>query len=128
MKTAEQLFPLTFSVSTSSKLFIFFWLSAAWVRSRAERPSVSYTKVVMEVAWTGHIIKTLQHSLSMGPSENDLLSSLGRQTYCSLYCRVIQVAGTPRTAKPEGSPSIFFTDFMVLTVGLVRIQGGIAPG
>ena len=26
----------------------------AWVRSRAERPSVSYTKVVMEVAWTGH--------------------------------------------------------------------------
>ena len=32
----------------------FFWLYAAWVRSRAERPSVSYTKVVMEVAWTGH--------------------------------------------------------------------------
>ena len=29
-------------------------LYAAWVRSRAERPSVSYTKVVMEVAWTGH--------------------------------------------------------------------------
>ena len=33
---------------------IFFLLYAAWVRSRAERPSVSYTKVVMEVAWTGH--------------------------------------------------------------------------
>ena len=32
----------------------FFLLDAAWVRSRAERPSVSYTKVVMEVAWTGH--------------------------------------------------------------------------
>ena len=32
----------------------FFLLYAAWVRSRAERPSVSYTKVVMEVAWTGH--------------------------------------------------------------------------
>ena len=27
--------------------FFFFWLYAAWVRSRAERPSVSYTKVVM---------------------------------------------------------------------------------
>ena len=33
---------------------IFFLLYAAWVRSRAERPSVSYTKVVMGVAWTGH--------------------------------------------------------------------------
>ena len=33
---------------------LFFLLYAAWVRSRAERPSVSYTKVVMEVAWTGH--------------------------------------------------------------------------
>ena len=33
---------------------VFFLLYAAWVRSRAERPSVSYTKVVMEVAWTGH--------------------------------------------------------------------------
>ena len=34
--------------------FLFFLLYAAWVRSRAERPSVSYTKVVMGVAWTGH--------------------------------------------------------------------------
>ena len=34
--------------------FFFFLLYAAWVRSRAERPSVSYTKVEMEVAWTGH--------------------------------------------------------------------------
>ena len=33
---------------------IFFLLYAAWVRSRAERPSVSYSKVVMGVAWTGH--------------------------------------------------------------------------
>ena len=33
---------------------VFFLLYAAWVRSRAERPSVSYTKVVLEVAWTGH--------------------------------------------------------------------------
>ena len=33
---------------------LIFLLYAAWVRSRAERPSVSYTKVVMEVAWTGH--------------------------------------------------------------------------
>ena len=36
------------------EVFFFFLLYAAWVRSRAERPSVSYTKVVMEVAWTGH--------------------------------------------------------------------------
>ena len=34
-------------------LTVFFLLYAAWVRSRAERPSVSYTKVVMGVAWTG---------------------------------------------------------------------------
>ena len=32
----------------------FFLLYAAWVRSRAERTSVSYTKVVSNVAWTGH--------------------------------------------------------------------------
>ena len=36
------------------RFFFFFLLYAAWVRSRAERPSVSYTKAVMEVAWTGH--------------------------------------------------------------------------
>ena len=33
---------------------VFFLLYAAWVRSRAERPSVSYTKVVSKVARTGH--------------------------------------------------------------------------
>ena len=32
----------------------FFLLHAAWVRSRAERPSVSYTKVTSKVAWTSH--------------------------------------------------------------------------
>ena len=32
----------------------FFLLDAAWVRSRAERPSVSYTKVTIKVARTGH--------------------------------------------------------------------------
>ena len=37
-----------------SRADFFFLLYAAWVRSRAERPSVSYTKAVMEVAWTGH--------------------------------------------------------------------------
>ena len=40
--------------SVRFQLALFFLLYAAWVRSRAERPSVSYTKVVMEVAWTGH--------------------------------------------------------------------------
>ena len=39
---------------SSNDFFCFCLLYAAWVRSRAERPSVSYTKVVMEVAWTGH--------------------------------------------------------------------------
>ena len=37
-----------------SLLTIFFLLDAAWVRSRAERPSVSYTKVTSKVAWTSH--------------------------------------------------------------------------
>ena len=32
----------------------FFLLDAAWVRSRAERTSVSYTKVTSKVAWTSH--------------------------------------------------------------------------
>ena len=43
-----------FGGSPSWKATFFFLLYAAWVRSPAERPSVSYTKVVMEVAWTGH--------------------------------------------------------------------------
>ena len=38
----------------------FFLLYAAWVRSRAEHPSVSYTKVVMEVAWTGHNLQFIK--------------------------------------------------------------------
>ena len=33
---------------------VFFLLDAAWVRSQAERPSVSSTKVTRKVAWTGH--------------------------------------------------------------------------
>ena len=36
------------------ELLQFFLLDAAWVRSRAERPSVSYTKVTSKVAWTSH--------------------------------------------------------------------------
>ena len=32
-------------------MLLFFLLDAAWVRSRAERPSVSYTKVTSKVAW-----------------------------------------------------------------------------
>ena len=35
----------------------FFLLGAAWVRSRAERPSVSYTKVTGKIARTGHIMQ-----------------------------------------------------------------------
>ncbi len=33
---------------------LIFLLDAAWIRSRAERPSVSYTKVTSKVAWTSH--------------------------------------------------------------------------
>ena len=36
---------------------LFFVLGAAWVRSRAERPSVSYTKVTGKIARTGHILQ-----------------------------------------------------------------------
>ena len=36
------------------KVRIFRFFYAAWVRSPAERPSVSYTKVVSKVARTGH--------------------------------------------------------------------------
>ena len=38
--------------------FHFFLLDAAWVRSRAERPSVSYTKVTSKVTWTGHNLQS----------------------------------------------------------------------
>ena len=44
----------TVSVSFKYSVVYFFLLYAAWVRSRAERPSVSYTKVVSKVTWTGH--------------------------------------------------------------------------
>ena len=52
MKTSVQ--SIMEALGSSVKALNFFLLYAAWVRSRAERPSVSYTKVVMEVAWTGH--------------------------------------------------------------------------
>ena len=41
----------------ADSLQLFFLLDAAWVRSRAERPSVSYTKVTSKVAWTGQNCK-----------------------------------------------------------------------
>ena len=45
--------PLIRCGSAMSPILLFF-ADAAWVRSRAERPSVSYTKVTSKVAWTGH--------------------------------------------------------------------------
>ena len=42
----------------------FFLLDAAWVRSRAERPSVSYTKVTSKVAWTGHNLQFTKTNLN----------------------------------------------------------------
>ena len=52
--SGPQKWALILPSSARVSLVIFFLLYAAWVRSRAERPSVSYTKAVMEVAWTGH--------------------------------------------------------------------------
>ncbi len=50
------------------KFDIFFWLDAAWVMCRAERPSVSYTKVTDIIARTGHnlqiYIKQIQKQIS----------------------------------------------------------------
>ena len=47
-------------IDLDTAIQVFFLLYAAWVRSLAERPSVSYTKVVMEVAWTGHNLQWIR--------------------------------------------------------------------
>ena len=51
---SAKLFRENFFCSTQLVPPVFFLLYPAWVRSRAERPSVSYTKVVSKVARTGH--------------------------------------------------------------------------
>ena len=57
----------------------FFLLYAAWVRSRAERPSVSYTKVVMEVAWTGHNLQLQRRIKQQNCGSNKFLHRGGRE-------------------------------------------------
>ena len=57
----------------------FFLLYAAWVRSRAERPSVSYTKVVMEVAWTGHNCNLQRRIKQQNCGSNKFLHRGGRE-------------------------------------------------
>ena len=66
----------------------FFLLYAAWVRSRAERPSVSYTKVVSNVAWTGHNLQFIKQLCSQFcPSTGifTLLQPFSCQTFVFLY-------------------------------------------
>ena len=57
----------------------FFLLYAAWVRSRAERPSVSYTRVVMEVAWTGHNLQLQRRIKQQNCGSNKFLHRGGRE-------------------------------------------------
>ena len=54
----------------------FFLLDAAWVGSRAERPSVSYTKVTSKVAWTGH---NLQFTKTNSSGSNKFRKKGGRE-------------------------------------------------
>ena len=55
----------------------FFLLYAAWVRSRAERPSVSYTKVVSNVAWNTQLLGSC-HCCSVAFGSSRSGSSLNR--------------------------------------------------
>ena len=57
----------------------FFLLYAAWVRSLAERPSVSYTKVVMEVARTGHNLHLQKRINQQNCGSNKFLHRGGRE-------------------------------------------------
>ena len=57
----------------------FFLLYAAWVRSRTERPSVSYTKVVMEVARTGHNLHLQRRINQQNCGSNKFLHRGGRE-------------------------------------------------
>ena len=54
LKDADYMMNMIFCMRCEGQLELFFLLDAAWVRSRAERPSVSYTKVTSKVARTGH--------------------------------------------------------------------------
>ena len=65
----------------------FFLLYAAWVRSRAERPSVSYTKVEMEVAWTGHGLFACGEVLSALGTFHLHVSPRCWRRFCYILCR-----------------------------------------
>ena len=57
----------------------FFLLVAAWVRSRAERPSVSYTKVsAVSILPTHAIIQTETNSNKTAAATNSKLRGTGR--------------------------------------------------
>ena len=56
---------------------IFFLLDAAWVRSRAERPSVSYTKVTSKVLRAGHNLQPNCHPPSSELAPRRIASSVG---------------------------------------------------
>ena len=56
---------------------LFFLLDAAWVRSRAERPSVSYTKVTSKVAWTSHNLQVTNKLKRQNCGSNKIRSKRG---------------------------------------------------
>ncbi len=57
----------------------FFLLDAAWVRSRAERPSVSYTKVTGIFARTGHTCISTKANSTKQISGSNKLPIRGRE-------------------------------------------------
>ena len=57
----------------------FFWFDAAWVRSRAERPSVSYTKVTGIIARTGHNLHSYKEQIQKQISGSNKFLIRGRE-------------------------------------------------
>ena len=58
-------------------MIFFFLLDAAWVRSRAERPSVSYTKVTSKVAWTSHNLQVTNKLKQQNCGSNKIRNKKG---------------------------------------------------
>ena len=80
------MFPKVMAANVHPELlfFCFFLLDAAWVRSRAERPSVSYTKVTSKVAWTGHNLQFTKTNSNnkLAAATNSEKRGTGRRNGC----------------------------------------------
>ena len=72
-----------FEREVKREVFLFL-LDAAWIRFRAERPSVSYTKVTSKVAWTGHNLQVTNKFKQQISGSNKFPKKGKRehQTYC----------------------------------------------